>query len=228
MEYRHYSFDLWGTLIRANERFKKKRLEYFHSYFLRRGCLVPTDEIEAIIVNVWKYFDALSQMNGKSPDALEMYAMVIFRATGNLKGITPLEMAVIYNDIEKIFLENPPTLWDEDTKPVLKELALRGKTMSLLSNTSYTKGSTLSIVLGRMGILQKFLFTLFSDEHNLSKPNREFFRMVDKLLPYDVEDIIHVGDNELCDGIGAQEYGFGHLIINQPQSRPLYTIKDLL
>lgn len=224
MEYRHYSFDLWGTLIRGNPKFKTERAKYFQRYTNKHGRVLSLDYVESIITEVWRYFDALSRMNGKSAQSLDMYAMVIFRLKGDLEGITPLEISGVYRTMERLFLENPPSLYDEDTKFVLEELALRGKTMSLLSNTSYTKGSTLSFLLRSMGILDKFLFTLFSDETGLAKPNREFFRMVDRSLSYDTEDIIHIGDDELCDGIGAQEYGFGHMIINSNS----YTIKDLL
>jgi putative hydrolase of the HAD superfamily len=223
-QFRHYSFDLWNTIIKPNPEYKRQRMRYFHIYCLKRGVLKDGEEIEQTFRDVWKYFDSVSQLFGKAPNCLEMYAMVIFRLTGSLKDLTPLNMEIMYQELEKIFLEHHPALYDADTLPVLEELQLRGKTLSLLSNTSFIRGNTLEKVLENLDVKHRFMFRLYSDQIGYSKPCRECFRLVDDKLPYDVEDVIHVGDNELADGAGAQEYGFGHVIINSNQ----FTIKDLL
>jgi len=223
-QHKHYSFDLWDTLIKPNPRFKKERAKYFHTICHKMGLLRNRDEIEDTFKEVWKYFDSISKLFGKAPNYLEMYAMVIFRLTGSLKNLTPLKMQLMYKDVEKLFLENPPSLYDEDTYGVLEELQIRGKTLSLLSNTSFIHGDTLDQVLEILDIKHRFVFRLYSDKIGYSKPCQECFRMVDDKLPYDVEDIIHVGDDIVNDGMGAQEYGFSHMIINSNQ----FTIKDLL
>jgi len=231
MQHKHYSFDLWDTLIRPNPEYKEQRKRYFHIYLLtKHGILRNGDEIEEAFQETWKYFDQVSRLFGKAPNCLEMYAMVLFKLTGKLTNLTPLKMELIYKELEQLFLKYPPTLYDNDTKDVLQELKMRAKTMSLLSNTSFIRGKTLDVVLETLGIKNHFLFRIYSDELGYSKPHRECFRAVDDKLPYDIEDVMHVGDSELYDGAGAHEYGFGYMIINQPkhQAGAHYTIKDLL
>lgn len=224
MEYRHYSFDMWNTLIKPNPNFSKMRTHHMHINLLKQGKLVDGEKIDMAFREVGEYHDSYCEMTGKSPDAFDLYAMVLYKLKGNLKSIKSLDIELLYKEIEEIFLQNPPALYDEDTLDVLNELQKRGKTMSILSNTAFIRGDTLDKVLKMYGIYDHFVFTFYSDQFDLSKPNMEFFRKVDYELPYDTEHVIHVGDNELADRIGAQEYGFGHMIINSNS----YTIKDLL
>lgn len=222
--YTHYSFDLWGTLIKPNPEFKKKRAGYFHIYFLKHGVFRTGDEIDEAFRSVWAYFDRYSQLFNKAPNPMEMYAMLIFKLRGSLKDISRLEMQFLYKDVEMLFLAYPPTLYDDDTLPVLQELRLRDKSLSLLSNTSFIKGSTLDKVLETLNIKEHFLFRLYSDEIGFSKPGEECFSMVHEKSSHPKDKIIHVGDDDSTDGIGALYYGFDHMIINTTE----LTIKDLL
>ena len=221
--YRHYSFDLWYTLIKTNPKnsFKHERAKHIHQKY---GKNLEYLEVYRIIREVEKWGDAINQMNGKCISPLEMYAMIIFKIQGHLGGISTLDMEILYKELEIMFLEHHPVIYDENTIAVLDELIARGKTLSLLCNTGFIRGKTLDMLLEKLGIRDKFLFRIYSDEVGLSKPNREIFRLVNKELPYDTEDIIHIGDNPIADGVGAQEYGFGHMIINSNS----YTIKDIL
>lgn len=223
MAYRHYSFDMWGTLLQPNPEFTGKRVEYFYTKMLKSGIIISLHDISQILNDIGKLYDALSLMNGKSPDAIEMYAHAIFRMQGNLKDITPLAMEIVYKEIESIFLENPPLLYP-DTKSVLDELKLRAKTLSILSNTAYIRGNTLDKVLDMYDIKSHFMIRCYSDQYDLSKPNPAFFNVVHRQLPYSKESILHVGDNEVLDFRGATEFGWNGILINSNR----LTIKDLL
>ena len=228
-QFKHYSFDVWNTLIRRNEEYREKREEYFHFYFLKRGVKLEKGRLDEVMVEVWDYFDQHSKLFGKAPNPLEMYAMLIFRVTGKLTGISVLEMQSLYADLERLFLKYPPSLYDNNTRFVLEELDKRGKTLSILSNTSFIKGSTIKQALEILDIDKHFKFMLFSDVLGFSKPHEVCFQEVASnvasihgIIPSD--DIIHIGDKELEDGQGAYEAGFAYLVINSNS----YTIKDLL
>lgn len=226
-QYKHYSFDVWQTLIRRSNDYKEKREEYFRFYFAKKGRTLEKGELDAVMIEVWNYFDQHSKLFGKAPNPLEMYAMVIFRITGKLEGISMLEMQSLYKDLERLFLKYPPHVYDSDTIPVLEELKSRGKTLSILSNTSYIKGCTMRAALDKLGIGLFFQTQIYSDELGYSKPHEKCFRAVDIEAGRNyavTEEVIHVGDKELEDGQGAYEAGFGYFIINSNS----YTIKDLL
>jgi len=221
-QYKHYSFDMWGTLIKPNDDFTLYRAGHIWEKYnpLKRSHL----EIVAIIKEVGNYADSWNLFTGRSMSATEMYTMVMYRVRGTLNGLTKLDLEVLYMEIEKIFMEYPPTPYSDDTIPTLKELRSRGKSISILSNTSYIRGKTLNKVLRKSGMAAHFNFAIYSDEHDASKPNYELFRVLGDKSAFNTEDIIHIGDSEIMDGAGAHEAGLGHFVINSNS----YTIKDLL
>lgn len=224
--HKHYSFDVWGTLIYRNDEYRQAREEYFKRFFMRKGRTLESGELDKMMIDVWNYFDQRSKLFGHAPNPLEMYAMVIFRITGKLDGISMLEMHSLYADLERLFLTHPPYLFS-DTKEVLEELKNRGRTLSILSNTSYIKGSTITKALEIREISDLFKFQLYSDEVGYSKPHEKFFKKIEVYLREDDIDnteIIHVGDKELEDAQGAHDAGFDYFVINSNS----YTIKDLL
>lgn len=223
-DYKHYSFDFWNTLFRSNPEFKKERTRYFHLYLLKKGSLIDGDTIDRTFSEVADYFNNVSKLFGKAPNALEMYAMVIFKLTGSFKNISQLEMELVYKEVEKLFLYNPPLIYDDDTINVLRELSIRGKTLSILSNTCYIRGNTIDKMLEMKGLKNIFSFRLYSDDIGYSKPSKQSFMALDSRTKYLAQDIIHVGDDQVNDGNGATDYGIAHRIINSNS----FTIKDLL
>lgn len=222
---RHYSFDLWMTLIKSNPTFKNARARYLHGRLCEGGKIPLTiEEIKDIVNQVDVECNARNEMSGEHINALEMYAMVVFRMQGHLKNVSLPQLQVMYNDIKEIFYQYPPTYYDGNTILVLEELKERGFTMSILSNTGFITGGTLLPVLKNLRISNKMMFMDFSDKTGYSKPSGRAFRNAHKQLAYQREEVMHVGDNEDADGIGAKFYGFIPQIINSNS----LTIKDLL
>lgn len=228
MEYKHYSFDLWGTLIKPNPKFSPLRANYIHSHILKHyGKPVAVSYVEEVVKKVGEYADGLNAITGRCLEPLEMYAQVLFRCTGSLKNITMLNMELLYKEIEKIFLENPPLLYSEETKSTLVELKLRGKTMSTMSNTGFARGDTMVQALKILDIARLFEFQLYSDREHSSKPDPRIFdalRIGTDHYGYKNLEVLHVGNDDICDARGAIEAGFPAFIINSNGNR----IKDLL
>ena len=224
---KHYSFDLWLTLIKSNPTFKEERAKYFHkNYNPYKRSLA---EIKDIIRNVDLCCNSTNEIVGKNIDSLEMYCMVLYQIGNVLSDFSATKINEIYSDIAVIFFKYPPTLYDENTLCTLSALHNQGSTLSILSNTGFIKGVTLKKFIQTSDLSQiPFKFMLFSDELEMSKPNPYFFSNINKAIPHlNNFEILHVGDNPNADGKGAQGANIPHFIINNPQSSP-FTIYHLL
>ena len=228
--YKHYSFDLWLTLIKSNPIFKKERALFFHKQLNANGNSL--EEVETTFRKIDLMSNAINQKSGKNLDAEEMYLMIIYELNGSNSIFEDLDMEWLLHEMEQLFFQYIPTLYHPETLSTLHKLKeIPDVSMSILSNTAFIKGSTLRVVLERLGMAHFFDFQLYSDEVNISKPNYEFFTlMIEKIYhkrPNDnltFDDVIHVGDNKIADIDGANSLGINSFLINSN----LNTIADLL
>ncbi|MHA4809349.1 HAD family hydrolase [Flavitalea flava] len=220
--YKHYSFDLWMTLIRSNPLFKREKAIFFHKNFNEKNKTV--EEIAAIFRQVDLLCNAINEKTGKNIDAEEMYLMVISIMNDYNHTFSGIDLTKLYDDMEGLFFTYRPHLFDEQTLKVLRQLKeKRDPTFSLLSNTAFIKGRTLRKILPELGLDQIFDFQLYSDEEGLSKPNKVLFTiMLDKIHSFrpesdrmtSLQEIVHIGDNEKADRDGAIAAGISALVIN--------------
>ena len=228
--YKHYSFDLWLTLIKSNPVFKKERALFFHKHL--NVTKKSLEEVEMIFRKIDLMSNAINQKWGKNLDAEEMYLMVIYELNGSNNTFESLDIDWLLHEMEQLFFQYIPTIYHADTLSTLYTLKeIPHVTMSILSNTAFIKGSTLRVVLEKLEMAHFFDFQLYSDEVNMSKPNYEFFAfMMEKVYykrPHDnltFDDIIHVGDNVIADIEGANNLGINSFLINSNHK----TIADLL
>ena len=228
--YKHYSFDLWLTLIKSNPTFKKERALFFHEHLNAAGKSL--EEVELLFRKIDLMVNAINQKSGKNLDAEEMYLMIIYELNGSNSIFENLDMEWLLHKMEQLFFQYIPTLYHPETLSTLNSLKeIPNVSMNILSNTGFIKGSTLRIALEKIGIAHFFDFQLYSDEVNMSKPNHEFFAsMIEKIYykrQHDnliFDDVIHVGDNLIADINGANRMGINSFQINSN----LNTINDLL
>lgn len=228
--YKHYSFDLWLTLIKSNPIFKKERALFFHEHL--NSNVKSLEEVELLFRKVDLMSNAINQKSGKNLDAEEMYLMIVYELNGSNSIFEDLDMEELLHKMEQLFFQYIPTLYNSETLSTLNSLKeIPEVSMNILSNTGFIKGATLRIALEKIGIAHFFDFQLYSDEVNMSKPNSEFFflmlekiyagRKNDSLL---LDDIIHIGDNVIADIHGANRLGINSFQVNSN----LNTISDLL
>lgn len=217
--YKHYSFDLWLTLIRSNPRFKKERASYFHSFFNRKGKSL--EEVAAIFRKVDLMVNSINECTGKNIDAEEMYLMVISIINDYSPDFQDVDPASLYDKMELLLLENMPLMYCPDSRDILCRIRDSGScTTSLLSNTGFIKGKTLRKVLAHLELDRVLDFQLYSDEVRMSKPNPDFFRlMLDSIdrsrhTVLELHEVIHIGDNPMADVRGAEALGIKSLLIN--------------
>ena len=231
MTYRHYSFDVWLTLIRSNPAFRRARTAYFARHF--NPLSHSPDEVDALIREVDVACTRINELVGKNIDSLELLLLMAHRLGTDLAALTPERLIEVQRDLGDLFAEHPPHLIDKQLPAVLTALRARGATLSLLSNTGLIRGTVLRQLWPGVGLGEVFDFQLYSDEVSLSKPNPAFYALLyqqarqlssyqsSPLLP---QHIIHVGDNPVADVAGAEAAGL-HARLVSPDN-PTFT--DLL
>lgn len=212
---RHVSFDLWLTLIKSNPVFKQKRDALLKEYFE-----IP-HSIEAISarIRMWDLrFNALNEASGKNIDADEMVLLILSDLDCDIKKLDPTIMEAYYSTMEELFFRFHPLLYEDQLLPYLNQLAGKGITLSILSNTGFIKGKTLRKLLGILEIEPLLKFQVYSDEVGCSKPSKEAYRhILDNIKPFNTlesKSILHIGDNPNADVRGALNNGMQAALIN--------------
>ena len=218
--YEHYSFDLWLTLIKSNPLFKPARIEYFFENY--NFSKKTKDEIKKIFRKVDLMCNLINEKVGKNVDAMEMYLMVLYLLDEKDHGIDEIEMAELYQQMEELVLKNTPILLNQNIRPTLIKIREQGATTSILSNTGFIKGTTLRKVLTKLKLLDLFDFVIFSDEIDMSKPNNQIYellydkvKVLKKSNSIKKEKIVHIGDNYTADYLGAKDFGFNAVFVDQ-------------
>jgi FMN phosphatase YigB (HAD superfamily) len=200
---RHLSFDFWNTIGKPNKTYARERSQLLSEVFATsfdtakatyskvKGALDHAAETEGVDHGRDYNITRLCEAFGK-PDA-----NAAFREQLQI-------------ELDKLFAMYPPTI-DDALIFELDRAHEMGITLSIGSNTNFIEGHTiLSHVVGRRIPLA---FSIFSDEVFCSKPNPTFFKLVadnaravNPLITSN-RDIIHVGDNDVCDCRGADAAG---------------------
>lgn len=216
--YKHYSFDLWLTLIKSNPAFKMERAKYFYAHF--NWSKKSFEEVSLVFRQVDLMVNAINEKTGKNIDAEEMYLMVISIVNNYATDFGSIDVEGLYQEMDVLILKHLPEVYCKESIPVLRQLKESGSTISLLSNTGFIKGKTLRKILNVLELDSLLDFQLYSDEVRLSKPNPQFFQLMldtidrNKHIDLNLQDIIHVGDNPWADVKGAEKIGIRSLQIN--------------
>ncbi len=213
--YSHFSFDLWLTLIKSHPEFKDRRVRLFSSFF---EIARPLDEVARVV----KYYDDLcntiNEVTGGNIDTFEIYLLILGSLGTDIKTVGRQRLNTFYQESENLFLEYRPVIIFKDLHHFFEEIKNQGKTINILSNTGFIKGSTMRKFLHHEGLEQYIDFHIYSDEVRCSKPDPKIFQEVKNFIrnpELDLKQILHVGDNPVADYQGAKDFGFNaHLLIH--------------
>lgn len=204
MKIKAISFDFWNTLFydyKMEYNRHNARKSYFRKILDKHGH-VPEQDLEPVFKYCWEYFDIIWKNEHRTLNARELL---------NLKceqlGVTlPEEDLVdIAKYFEEIMLEHPPKLF-EGARELLPKLAVKYK-LGITSDTAYSSGRVLKILMKRNDVLKYFSAFTFSDEVGCSKPKGDAFMNTMKQLGTKPHETAHVGDNEYTDVGGAKNAG---------------------
>jgi putative hydrolase of the HAD superfamily len=227
--YKHYSFDLWLTLIKSNPAFKTERAKYFHQHFNFKRKAV--EEVATVFRQVDVMCNNINECTGGNIDAEEMYLMVISQMNDYDVALKDIDIHALYDTMEQLLMNYMPVAYCGQTAGILSTIRQeKAASVSLLSNTGFIKGCTLRKVLNSLELEPYFDYQIYSDEEGMSKPNKMLYqRMLDRALVHHNHDIelshiIHIGDNVHADFEGARAVGIQSLLINSNE----LTIQSLL
>lgn len=204
------TFDLWDTLIQeypgSSDKVSELRVDRIWRALNDRGMVHSRREVEKAYV---KTFDFLKFTWSKSKDVpvrdhiLFMLNSIDSKLAGRL---SKDDLSLIERIYCEAILEHPPRLLP-GAKDALKAIRAKDFRMGLISNTGRTPGSMLRVVMDKLGILEFFDATTFSNETLVRKPNELAFSLTLEKLRAVPKASVHVGDDINKDVLGAKKAG---------------------
>lgn len=204
---KHISFDVWNTLLFPNKDFAFYRTNYIRNVLLNAS--VPFNDIKQIYTKTKNALDQEAEQCLPAPTTLENWVRFC-DSLPNSKYTTAEDVQThVVTVIEELVRLHPPSI-PSQTVIILKQLKEAGYTLSITSNTNFISGRVLFDIIRQEVGPGIFSFALFSDETGWSKPSTEMFddvfnRTSELYLPHITfrDEILHVGDNYICDVQGA-------------------------
>lgn len=204
---KHVSFDVWKTLIEPNPEFGTARKRVLEEAFD-----LPPEVVEAAYRKVKDGADAEAEINGVGYTSAQVYERLLTALDRPTTDWWGLRM-----EFERLFELHPPVVLPSviDT---LRTLQMEGFGLSIASNTNFIQGTCLSrAALDRWDV--HWTFKVFSDQLGVAKPSPMLWHAVQAqariLSDAAPAQILHVGDNKVCDG-GCRDFGIQFLHINGP------------
>ncbi|MGH7316466.1 MAG: HAD family hydrolase [Candidatus Rokuibacteriota bacterium] len=205
------TFDFWDTLVTDSpENLRAQRT--LRVAAIRRAlgeAGAPVTETEAEDVHERSGFLLAERFwsRNRDPSPGEQLRIVLDTAgPGTAARLTPAALAAALEAYVSPVLAYPPDLCPGAAAAV-RELAARGVSLGIVSNTGRTPGVILRRVLERHGLLGHFGAISYSDEVGVRKPEPEIFRATLARAGVPAAEAVHIGDNPEADVIGAQGVG---------------------
>jgi putative hydrolase of the HAD superfamily len=204
------TFDLWNTLISNspidNHRYRQKRIESIRKILQQNGLNIKFDDL-AIAYD--KGFEKCSETWRKNLDiSTEEQLKIMFDFLEDEKSRErPLNlMPELVEAFVSPILDEPPSLID-GAKETLQQIKKERYKIGLICNTGRTPGKTIRILLERLGIINYFDVTTFSNELGIRKPDPRIFLYTLDQLKSHPQNSLHVGDIVELDVLGAKNAG---------------------
>lgn len=217
---KHFSFDLWSTLIKLNPTFKKERDLYFYKKF--NSLNKSIDEVASIIRNVNYMCNSINEKTGYNIDSEEIYLMIIYQLNNSHTLFENIDIKSVYEEIESLVFKYTPILISPHTHSFLRRIKENPEnTLNILSNTTFIKGKSIRTFIDHLELSHFFNFQIYSDEVGVSKPNPIIYNILlanieinrgDRVISK--KEIIHIGDNPVADIMGAKSFGINAFQIN--------------
>ena len=212
--YKHISFDLWLTLIKSNPEFKNKRNLLFKDFF-ELECSI--DKVTEVIRHYDLLCNNINEKTGLNIDTFEIYYLILGALNVKINNVEVEKLSQFYKEAELLFMMFKPDLIYPNIQLLFKEIIEQEKTISILSNTAFIKGTTLRSLIEHYELENYFSFQIYSDETGFSKPSNEIFKLVynevKSFKSIEKKEILHIGDNRIADYNGAINFGFDALLI---------------
>ncbi len=204
------TFDLWDTLIKEGpgntDRVAALRIDRIGDILDRTGHPHDREEVAEAYTKTGTFLELTWAKSRDMPvrdHVLFLLSCVECRLASKLTPEQFQEVVTVYSDS---LLDQPPALLPQ-AKEALRAVKEAGFRTALISNTGKTPGSTLRVLMDRMGILEYFDITTFSNEIQVRKPAEAAFRLTLEQMRAAPRSAVHIGDDADCDIAGAKGVG---------------------
>jgi HAD superfamily hydrolase (TIGR01549 family) len=198
------SFDYWHTLFAEQEGgyrlYQKTRRRLLKEALNEASDSAVTDEQlrEAALAEA-RLHDRVWREEHRTLPVRERLGRILVHLNSRLSDEALTRIVSAY---EEGILERPPVLID-GVREALERLA-KDYRLGIISDVGFSPGRILKQVLHDEGILDVFDSLVFSDEAGCSKPHIEVFTRTAQALGARPEEIVHIGDLEHTDIVGAK------------------------
>lgn len=198
------SFDLWHTIIKPNRAFRVQRVAALAKVLDQ----TPSPELEKLMLDTDQELDLQTDATGRQFGCITRTQILAQR----LHYVKPIDFEWLYARINEAFLQAPPSLIEHTFPEALQQLRDKNYKITLLSNTGFVEGKTLRLFFKDLKINNLFDLLLFSDEHDMAKPQPAFFQKIPQHFGCEAAQVLHIGDNPVADYAGALDSGMNALL----------------
>lgn len=206
MGIRAISFDFWNTLFTEQAggfaEYKENRRRLLREVLCGRGEFTDSEVDRACSLEAESHHRIWRDQHCTLVTARRVETIL-----AHLGATLPIGIAAgVVTQFEEGLLKRPPVLI-AGAAEILEQLAERYR-LGIISDVGFSPGRVLRKVLEGAGILDLFDSLVFSDEAGRSKPHVELFERTARTLQALPEEIVHIGDLEHTDIVGAKGAGY--------------------
>lgn len=216
------TLDFWNTIATPNPAFKKARNEYLH-----QNSTLSLETVGKIYTETKAELDEMAETCGDAYSTMGCVGMLLEKINPSLceheEDAAYQRVIKINRQIQQLALEFPPTITNELIHSI-SDLKAKGFGVGIISNTNFISGATIRQIC--IGCACKFDTYSFSDELASSKPDPHIFMHNMHQSGATEEELIHIGDNTICDG-GAEDLGIKTVIVKNPTDT-IFALQALL
>jgi HAD superfamily hydrolase (TIGR01549 family) len=201
------SFDFWNTLFTEQEGgfklYQNTRRQILAKALCEQGQVFTDEQVAEAAHLEAESHHLIWTSEHRTLVAAERLQRVLTGLNTTLPEAVCAEVVAAY---EEGILERPPTLVD-GAREVIEQLTGRFR-LGIISDIGFSPGRVLRHVMQGAGIYRYFDSLIFSDEAGRSKPHPDVFKQTLRSLGAVPQEVVHIGDLEHTDIIGANNAGF--------------------
>jgi putative hydrolase of the HAD superfamily len=198
------TIDFWNTLFDSSGGTLRNayRQRVLIDEFDKQGVLIKQDKFEDAMKSSWGYFNKIWKTEHRTPPPSDLVRFLwnyleLPKDEDALRRIVDLYAG-------SILVHRPRII--PDVKDAIEALSKDFK-LAIISDTGFSPGEILKVLLRDNGIIEYFSAFSFSDETGVSKPHPKAYRKIFDELGFEPGNAIHIGDIEDTDIRGAKELG---------------------
>lgn len=195
------TFDFWGTLYYNKISLKHERKDRIQTMFSRCGIEIPDTQVYQAMERTWVLWDEIWRKEHRTLAVHEFLDLVF----NELKVKLPTDETNELCELLQQAIFTPNTSPVDHVVEVVATLSTT-KRLGIISDTGVASGRYLRQLIER-DHPSRFSFGLYSDELGMSKPEQGIFQKVLDMNGCSPKEVLHIGDLQYTDVIGAQKAG---------------------